>query len=158
MDETPSAEVSTPQSPKRSMATIIAVVIIVLLIVGGVILYGTNKFKKSTTNTAAPEASKQVPEGAKAQGMEIRVSAKNFSYTPTSLVVKKGQKVTLILQNTEGNHDFVIKEMNIKTPVIASGKDAKVTFTPDKVGTFEYYCSVGNHRAMGMSGTITVMK
>ena len=33
-----------------------------------------------------------------------------------------------------------------------------VTFehTFNQTGTFEYYCSVGNHRAMGMKGTLIV--
>ena len=29
-------------------------------------------------------------------------------------------------------------------------------FTADKAGSFEYYCSVGEHKAMGMVGTLKV--
>ena len=29
-------------------------------------------------------------------------------------------------------------------------------FTADKVGSFEYYCSVGSHRSMGMKGVLKV--
>jgi plastocyanin len=32
----------------------------------------------------------------------------------------------------------------------------EVEFTPNIVGEFEYYCSVGDHRAKGMTGTIIV--
>jgi uncharacterized cupredoxin-like copper-binding protein len=31
-----------------------------------------------------------------------------------------------------------------------------VQFVADKTGTFEFYCSVGNHRQMGMVGTLVV--
>ena len=31
-----------------------------------------------------------------------------------------------------------------------------VEFTVDKTGTFEYYCSVGQHRANGMVGNLIV--
>lgn len=31
-----------------------------------------------------------------------------------------------------------------------------VTFVADTLGTFEYYCSVGNHRAQGMVGNLVV--
>jgi hypothetical protein len=39
---------------------------------------------------------------------------------------------------------------------VGAGASDVVEFTADKAGTFEYYCSVGNHRAMGMKGTLTV--
>lgn len=44
----------------------------------------------------------------------------------------------------------------VKTKVINGGETDTVEFTPDKAGSFEYYCSVGKHRAMGMKGTVTV--
>lgn len=53
-------------------------------------------------------------------------------------------------------HDFVVDELKIKTAVINNGQEDFVEFTADKAGTFEFYCSVGNHRAMGMVGKITV--
>ena len=31
-----------------------------------------------------------------------------------------------------------------------------IEFTADKTGSFEYYCSVGTHRQMGMKGTLIV--
>jgi plastocyanin len=31
-----------------------------------------------------------------------------------------------------------------------------IEFTADKVGSFEYYCSVGSHRQMGMKGVLKV--
>lgn len=53
-------------------------------------------------------------------------------------------------------HDFVIDELNIRTKRIAGGESDSVTFTADKTGAFEYYCSVGNHREMGMKGRLIV--
>lgn len=53
-------------------------------------------------------------------------------------------------------HDFNIDELGVKVPITKSGSSAFVDFTPDKTGTFEYYCSVGSHRANGQVGKITV--
>ncbi len=87
---------------------------------------------------------------------KITVTGSNFKFDPSEIRVKKGDIVTINFQNSGGNHDFVIDEFNVKTKVIAGGESDSVTFTADKVGTFEYYCSVGNHRAMGMKGNLIV--
>lgn len=86
---------------------------------------------------------------------EFIVEGKNFSFTPAALSVKKGETVRITLKNTGGFHDLVIDEFNVKTKQIGEGEET-VEFVADKVGDFEYYCSVGAHRAMGMKGTLTV--
>jgi nitrite reductase (NO-forming) len=39
---------------------------------------------------------------------------------------------------------------------VNGGETTSVEFVADKTGTFEYYCSVGAHRAMGMTGSLVV--
>jgi len=53
-------------------------------------------------------------------------------------------------------HDFVVDEFGAKTDTLQTGQSDTITFVADKTGTFEYYCSVGNHRAMGMKGNLIV--
>ena len=53
-------------------------------------------------------------------------------------------------------HDWVLDEFNAKTKVIQGGQTDTVEFTASKAGTFEYYCSVGQHRQMGMVGKFIV--
>lgn len=43
-----------------------------------------------------------------------------------------------------------------KTTQVNTGATTSVEFVADQVGNFEYYCSVGQHRANGMVGTLTV--
>lgn len=86
----------------------------------------------------------------------LAVGAKNFSFSPSTLTLKKGQKVKLVFTSSGGFHDFTVDELNVKTKRVDSGASDTVEFTPTKTGTFEFYCSVGNHRAMGMKGTLTV--
>ncbi len=86
----------------------------------------------------------------------INVEAGSFYYTPNEIRVKKGEKIKLVLNSVDMMHDFVIDELGVKIPVTKGGSSATVEFTADTAGTFEYYCSVGQHRASGQIGTIIV--
>ena len=84
------------------------------------------------------------------------VTAKNYSFSLKEIKVKKGDRVKIILDNTEGFHDWVLDEFNANSGRVQAGQKVEVEFVADQVGTFEYYCSVGNHRAMGMKGNLIV--
>ncbi|KKS22075.1 MAG: Plastocyanin, partial [Candidatus Roizmanbacteria bacterium GW2011_GWC2_41_7] len=53
-------------------------------------------------------------------------------------------------------HDFNLDEFNVDGTVVKEGESTMVEFVADQAGDFEYYCSVGQHRANGMVGTLTV--
>ena len=54
-------------------------------------------------------------------------------------------------------HDWVVDEFTgAKMKRVTNGQTGTVTFVADKAGTFEYYCSVGQHRANGMVGKLVV--
>ena len=82
---------------------------------------------------------------------EFTVTGSAFKFAPATLTVNKGDTVRITFK-----HDFVIDELGVKTQVINTGQEEVVEFVADTAGTFEYYCSVGNHRQMGMVGTLTV--
>lgn len=87
---------------------------------------------------------------------EITVTSSNFAFDAGTIRLKKGEKVRLTFKNAGGNHDFVIDELAVATKLLRGDGEDIVEFTPMKTGTFEYYCSVGNHRAMGMKGIVIV--
>jgi plastocyanin len=87
---------------------------------------------------------------------EFTVTGSNFAFAPSTLAVNKGDTVTIHFKNSGGFHDFKIDELGVATPRINGGQNADVTFVATTTGTFEYYCSVGTHRQMGMKGTLTV--
>lgn len=87
---------------------------------------------------------------------EVVVMGSNYAFSPNKIMIKKGEKTRIVFKNSDGTHDFRIDELNIAIPTIGSGAEDFVEFTPDKTGSFEYYCSIGNHRAMGMKGTLVV--
>jgi nitrosocyanin len=86
----------------------------------------------------------------------FNVSGTGFQFNPKLITVQKGDTVKIVFNNTGGQHDFVIDEFNVRTPVINAGATSTVQFVADKTGSFEYYCSVGNHRQLGMEGTLVV--
>lgn len=87
---------------------------------------------------------------------EFTVEGSNFSFTPSSLTVNEGDTVRITFKNTGGMHDFVIDEFSTRTEVIQGGEEETIEFVADKAGSYEFYCSVGSHRAMGMMGTLVV--
>jgi plastocyanin len=92
----------------------------------------------------------------KGETKSFTVEAANFGYSVKEIKVKKGDTVKIKFVNKEGFHDWVLDEFNAKTPQIMGGKTADIEFVATKTGTFEYYCSVGQHRAMGMVGKLIV--
>lgn len=86
----------------------------------------------------------------------IDVEAGSFYYLPNTIRVKKGEKVKLVMRSVDMMHDLNIDELKVKVPVTKSGSTATAEFTPTQTGIFEYYCSVGQHRANGQVGTMIV--
>ena len=71
------------------------------------------------------------------------------------LVVNQGDTVTILFTAGDALHDWVLDGFG-ETKQVATGKSSSVTFIADKKGTFEYYCSVGSHRTLGMKGNFIV--
>ena len=89
-------------------------------------------------------------------GKVFEVTGKNFSFEPKEVKVTQGDRVQIVFKNEGGTHNFVLDEFDVKTKTTNTGETVTVEFVADKAGTFEYYCGIGNHRAMGMVGTLVV--
>ncbi len=155
-------------------ATIVIVIIIILL--GGWLLLrdrdaidDTNI--ATTTNTIIPTTTPPTTNTPPTTGTStgtstatstssavktFTVTGTNFAFAPTTMSVNKGDKVRIAFKNAGGFHDFRIDEFAVATKTLSAGQEETIEFTANKTGSFEYYCSVGNHRAMGMKGTLTV--
>ena len=70
--------------------------------------------------------------------------------------VKEGDKVRIDFTSEEGFHDWRLDEFGAATEKVNPGTPTSVEFVANKKGTFEYYCSVGKHRALGMKGVFIV--
>lgn len=87
--------------------------------------------------SAPASASSSAPAAAGGEAKEIKVDAKNFEFDQKEIKVAKGDKVTIALNNSQGNHALKIDGYDVEAK---GGKS--VTFTADKAGEFKFYCSV----------------
>ena len=142
--------------------TIVIVIVIVVVVIGVFFFINNNKVEAPTdANTGGIGNSMPVPEeGNNVSDTEVvkefTVSGKNFAFTPSTITVQKGDKVKITFINSQGFHDFRIDEFGVAASQKQSPNTEVLEFTADKVGSFEYYCSVGQHRSMGMKGIFKV--
>ena len=144
--------------------------VVILLIFGGFYFTSTK-----SENPAVALRDNQATKGVQTQAMEdqegktnnssiaedsevkiINVEAGSFSYKPNIITVKKGEKVKIVMTAVDMMHDFNADELEIKLPLTKSGNTSEVEFTANEAGEFEYYCSVGQHRANGQVGKLIV--
>jgi nitrite reductase (NO-forming) len=82
-----------------------------------------------------------------------------MQFSPTSIGVPSGQPVELTLENVGGmTHDFSLSE-GVAEPVklvVDGGKQATVTFTIQRPGSYTFTCNQPGHGLAGMRGTIVV--
>ena len=138
--------------------------VVLLLVVGGAVLFiGRRSVAPVPSKAVAPttEPVDSVPVDTSIVSTtpttrEIVIEGSNFKFVPAQFSVKKGERVRLFFKNTGGVHDFKIDELGVATKKIGSGGSDTVEFTAEKTGTFEYYCSIGEHRQMGMRGRLIV--
>ncbi|NOU64332.1 cytochrome C oxidase subunit II [Paenibacillus sp. LMG 31461] len=88
----------------------------------------------TTQTTTTPAATTKAAAG----GQEVVLKATNFQFDKTEYRIKKGESVTITLDNSQGIHGASIKEFNINL----NNGNKTATFTPDKTGSFPITCSI----------------
>jgi heme/copper-type cytochrome/quinol oxidase subunit 2 len=167
MEEEITSQSDKPQNSKGLIITLFLVLTVFL--VGGSFVFLKNSISKTSSSLDTPPTpmtsnetenrERATDEDSMVAGQNtvtINVEGGNYYFKPNEIIVKKDEEVKIVFSSIDGFHDFIIDEFNVKTNITAGGKTAEVTFTPDKAGTYEFYCNVGNHRVMGMVGTLTV--
>lgn len=158
---------------KSNTLVIIGVVTIAIVVIAGIFLFknradaptDTQNITVDTSNdmidnipspstTPTPITSSGTPTAATTKNFTIEGG--NYFFKPNSITVNKGDTVKITLKNSEGMHDLKIDAFNVGTKKLSSTQEETITFVADKAGSFEYYCSIGDHRNMGMKGTLIV--
>lgn len=163
MDETQTA----PQKNNTGMYIMLAVVI--LVVAGGGYMLLSNQAGNNTppatqqtqttevaTPTTEPTTTEATGSGTEATTKTFNVVGTPFAFDVKEMKVKKGDTVRVVFTNKQGSHDWVLDEFAAKTKVLKAGESETIEFVADQTGTFEYYCSVGSHRQMGMVGNLIV--
>jgi plastocyanin len=116
---------------------------------------------------AAEPASEPVTATLDADGVQrITLTLTNYAYSPSHVIVRVGKPVELTLVKDSGltPHDLVIDDLASGLAVRANAREGQprtLTFTPERTGTFAFYCSkkapfTASHRAKGMEGLLEV--
>ena len=89
-------------------------------------------------------------------GREVSIAASRFEYTPDVVKAKVGETLTFVLTSLDRIHGFKMPEFGIRTDILPF-EETRVTITPQKVGSFVFFCDVfcgDGHEEM--SGTLVV--
>src|SRR3989344_3654266 len=124
--------------------TYIAIIVLILLVLGFLFTSKGNKVEAPTVNVD------NINNENVAIVKEFTITGRNFSFSPSLITVQKGDRVKIIFQNSAGFHDFEIDEFGVAAKQAQSPTTEVLEFVADQAGSFEYYCSVGTHRAIGM--------
>ena len=143
-------------TPKKSFNPALLIVVVVILIAGGVIFFNSSQTQQEQTASVTPTAVEEAATEDSATAQSFEVEGWGFYFKPNEIRVKKGETVRITFTNVGSLHDFSLDEFNVKTKQLAQGESETVEFIADQVGTFEFYCGVGNHRQQGMVGKLIV--
>lgn len=126
--------------------------------VGGGVLWLRDTNPKGQPSLEMPVSGSNVEEAVVTSGEEVEVTVEgsNFKFSPSTIKASKGDTVRLTFKSSGGIHDLTVDEFDVQTSQLGDGEEEEVEFVAGKTGTFEYYCSVGNHRNMGMVGKLVV--
>jgi len=69
--------------------------------------------------------------------VDVKISRRGFE--PSRIVLRRGETARLVLTSGEGDHCFAIDGLRIEKRV-ASGKPTRLELTPERTGTFPFYC------------------
>lgn len=115
------------------------IVTITLVALLGLALAGCASGASSTTATAAV----------------VKLDMNEFAFSPNTIEVPAGQKVTLELKNTGTvEHDLTIDAIGFKAIAKAAQTVTRVIGPFTAGTTYPVYCSVAGHREAGMTGTL----
>lgn len=137
---------------------------LMLIVVAGGMFYIGAKYEKNKLSKLGllKNGTEQVRKEKKAKVSDVKeflmtsfYDEKGKWFSLKEISVNKGDRVRIKVTNTKGTHDFTLDEYGIKemTPL---DKEIVIEFTADKVGEFEYYCSVPGHRQGGQVGKLIV--
>jgi heme/copper-type cytochrome/quinol oxidase subunit 2 len=76
---------------------------------------------------------------APAPDQTVAVVISRDGIEPREIAVRKGETVRLVVKSADGEHCFALDDLRIEKRVLP-GKTTTVDVTPDKPGTFPFYC------------------
>lgn len=143
---------------------LVIIAVIIVVVVGGFILFQSQQGGQSTPTGTTTQQSTTQQEEARGDAMMVgkkateggmmqgaAVEAKNFAFTPSTIRVKAGEKVTYTNLDSVGHSVTSNDGTSFDTGVI--GKDKSTTLiAPTKPGSYPFHCTPHPN----MKGTLIV--
>jgi glucose/arabinose dehydrogenase/plastocyanin len=109
-----------------------------------------------TQTITHPETPTATPSGRR-----VDIKAADYSFAPNTVAAAAGEDLYIVLENIGQRLHDIVFELDggrvVSSTRITTGQTSSVGFlAPQQPNTYIFYCSVGNHRAMGMEGTLVV--
>lgn len=132
-----------------------------VLVVGALAATGCGGGDDSSTSSAATTSTDQAAAGGGGGAAQtVNVSETDFKLDPADPTVNAGSVTLKATNDGQTTHSLEIEGNGIEETSLpndlAPGDSGEVTVDLSKAGTYEWYCPIANHRAMGMEGTVTV--
>lgn len=91
-----------------------------------------------------------------AEARELVVTATDFSFSPSELVVEVGESISLTLVNQGAiSHDLSIPTLGVRVAAAPGGRST-TGFIATKSGSFQILCTYPGHVESGMTGVLLV--
>jgi plastocyanin len=119
----------------------------------------SNSASSSSSDPASSSSSASASSsGGSTEAEAITATEKDFSIALDEDSLKAGSYTITVMNNGSATHDLAVEEdgtTKAKSDKIGPGQSTTLTVDLD-AGEYVFYCSIGNHRAMGMELKVQV--
>ena len=126
----------------KDMNKMLIGIVIAIILLGGVFLWSRGnspQMQNMPTQTQGQAQKSPTSEAAQAATGQTTVTIQNFAFSPATLTVKVGDKVTWTNKDSAA-HSATADDGSFDTGVLQNGESGSVTFS--KPGTYTYHCSI----------------
>ena len=132
------------------------------ILIGGVIIaalvlvFFLLRTPQTPLETTPPTETTPLENPSSQEVREINITAKQWSFEPETIRVKKGEMVRLNIKSLDVTHGFALPALGI-SEVLEPGKTTTVEFQATREGTYSFFCNVfcgAGHSSM--RGTLIV--
>ena len=119
---------------------------------------GTASSSSSPSSAAASPSGGSAQAGGSAEAEAITATEKDFSISLDEDSLTAGSYTITVVNDGNATHDLAVEEngtTRATSDTVRPGQSTTLTVDLDP-GEYTFYCSIGNHRAMGMELTVQV--